>query len=65
MEPEKKPEVIELNRYRKAAQVKAEQQAKAKTPRPEPLLGKRRNAGLLLIVILVAAVLLLVMPRLT
>jgi hypothetical protein len=59
MPPKNKPEVIELDRYRKAAEQRAhEAAAKAKAARrPERFLGSRRNAGwlLLLVLLLVAA----------
>jgi hypothetical protein len=58
---EKKPEVIELERYRKAA---AERAAKP-APRPprEGVLGGRRHAGLLLILVLAACAVVFLAPR--
>jgi hypothetical protein len=71
MEPQKKPEVIELDRYRKAAEARAAKKAAAekaaKSGRPagkEKLLGSRPNAGLLLILVLVLAAALLILPKL-
>jgi hypothetical protein len=65
MPPEKKPEVIELDRYRKAAQVRAAKQA-AKSARkapPERILGSRRHAGWLLLLVILAFAALTFVPR--
>jgi hypothetical protein len=58
---EKKPEVIELERYRKAA---AQRVQKPAAPPREGFLGGRRHAGLLLILVLVACAVVFVAPRL-
>lgn len=65
--PNKKPEVIELDRYRKAAEVRAaEAAAKAKAAQRRPregFLGSRRNAGWLLVLVIVVAAVLLIAPQ--
>jgi hypothetical protein len=68
MKAEKKPEVIELDRYRKAAEARAAQEAAAreaaaKRPR-EGALGGRRHAGLILILVLIACAIFFVLPKL-
>ena len=68
MKAEKKPEIIELDRYRKAAEARAAREAAAreaaaKRPR-ESMLGGRRHAGLALILVLVACAVFFVLPRL-
>jgi hypothetical protein len=65
MPPKKNPEVIELDRYRKAQEQRAaEAAAKAKAARrPERFLGSRRNAGWFLILVLVLLAVLFVAPR--
>ena len=68
MKAEKKPEIIELDRYRKAAEARAAQEAAAreaaaKRPR-ESMLGGRRRAGLALILVLLACALFFILPRL-
>jgi hypothetical protein len=65
MPPEKKPEVIELERYRKAAEQRASQQAaKVKAAsRPQRFLGSRKNAGWLLVLVFVVLAALLVGPQ--
>jgi len=66
--PNKKPEVIELDRYRKAAEVRAaEAAAKAKAAQRRPnerFLGSRRNAGWLLVLVIVVMTALIVGPKL-
>jgi hypothetical protein len=69
MKAEKKPEVIELDRYRKAAEARAAAHEKArvaaaKAPR-ESMLGGRRHAGLWLILVLVIVAVMSILPRLT
>jgi hypothetical protein len=75
MKPDKKPEVIDFDRYKAAqAQVKAKEdarlkaQAKAAAKPPgaggsESFLGSRPRAGLILVLLIVALALLLVAPR--
>ncbi|HET9159154.1 MAG TPA: hypothetical protein VFN88_00950 [Caulobacteraceae bacterium] len=63
--PEKKPEIIELERYRKAAHARAAQQA-AKASRkapPERVLGSRRHAGWLLLLVILVVAALTIAPR--
>jgi hypothetical protein len=69
MKAEKKPEVIELDRYRKAAEARAAREAAAreaaaKRPKGERMLGGQRHAGLWLILVLVVVAVVSVMPRL-
>lgn len=66
MQPEKKPEVVELDAYRKAQQLKAAEAAKAKAKAPprERFLGNRPNAGMALIIVVVACAILFILPRL-
>lgn len=71
MEPQKEPEVIELERYRKAAEARAAAQkaaaakaAKTRAGGRERLLGSRPGAALLLILVLVLAAALFIVPRL-
>ncbi|MDB5453846.1 MAG: hypothetical protein JWO33_2424 [Caulobacteraceae bacterium] len=59
---EKKREVIELERYRKAAAQRAAQ--KPPPPPRQGLLGGRRHAGVLLILVLAACALVYFLPRL-
>jgi hypothetical protein len=69
MTPEKKPEIIELDRYRKAAERRAaEQAAKAKAKAkaasaPQRMLGSRKNAGWLLILVVVFTAAMFILPR--
>ena len=79
MKPDKKPEIIDFDRYKAAqAQAKAKeqarQQAQAKAARqaggkargtggPEPFLGSRPRAGLILAAFAVVLGLLFVLPR--
>ena len=69
MEPERKPDVVDLTKYRKnvqqRAQAQAKQKAKAPAPIREPVLGRRPNAGLMLILVMVALAVVFIMPRLT
>lgn len=63
--PERKPDVIDLTKYRKNVQDRAKAQIKkANAPKREPMLGQRPNAGMLLIVVLVALAVVFIMPRL-
>jgi hypothetical protein len=68
MKAEKKPEVIQLERYRKAAEARAAREAAAREAaarRPkESMLGSQRHAGLWLILVLVVAAALFILPRL-
>ena len=69
MKAEKKPEVIELDRYRKAAEGRAAREAAAREaaarrPKSERMLGGQRHAGLWLILVLLVVALVSVMPRL-
>ena len=69
MEPDRKPDVVDLTKYRKNAQQRAQAQAKHKAKTPvigrEPVLGRRPNAGLLLILVMVALAVVFIMSRLT
>ena len=50
-------DVVDLSRYRKAlrAQAEAGRKAAAATPKGEPLLGRRRGAGMILVGVAVVA----------
>ena len=67
MSPKKKPEIIELDRYRKAAETRAaEAAAKAKAAQRRPregFLGSRRNAGWLLLLAVVVVAVLFIGPQ--
>jgi len=55
VEPERKPEIIDLNRYKQAAQAKARRKAAPPSSSPrEPLLGSRPRAGLILLLAVAA-----------
>jgi ferric-dicitrate binding protein FerR (iron transport regulator) len=66
MSAEKKPEVIDLSRYRKAAEDKqARQTAAAKSAAPSHrMLGARKNAGLILVLVILACLALWLGPPL-
>jgi len=54
VEPERKPEIIDLNRYKQAVQAKARRKAAPPASRREPLLGSRPRAGLILLLAVAA-----------
>ena len=55
MKPERKPEVVDFARYKRAAQDQAKRKAAApSSPKGEPLLGSRPRAGLILMLAIVA-----------
>jgi hypothetical protein len=60
VDPERKPEIVDLARYKQAAKAAARRKAAARPPAParEPLLGSRPRAGLilLLVAVVIAAV---------
>lgn len=57
MEPERKPKVVDLARYKKSRQAQAQAQARKPPPRPhEPILGGRPRAGLILGVVLLVVI---------
>ena len=53
MKREDKPEIVDLNRYKQAAQARAQRAAKPK-PSREPILGSRPRAGLILLLFVAA-----------
>lgn len=65
MDPKRKPEVVDLNSYKKARQAQA-------TPKPppaqestgEPILGQRPRAGVILALVLLVVVALWLLPML-
>jgi hypothetical protein len=61
MEPDRKPDVVDLTKYRK----RVREQAKAKTPtvKREPVLGGRPNAALILVLIVAAVIVVFVLPK--
>jgi len=79
MKPDKKPEIIDFDRYKAAqaqakakekarqqAQVKAARKAGGRPPGPggaEPLLGSRPRAGLILVAFVIVLGLLFVLPK--
>ena len=71
MKPEKKPEVVELEQYRKAAAARAAREAeRAHQPQPKAegtdrFLGNRPNAGLLLVVVILGLAALYLLPKLS
>lgn len=71
MEPERKPEIVDLSQHRKAVQAK-EAQAKAATQKAardraaasrQGVLGGRKNAGLILLAVAVVLLALYIVPR--
>lgn len=67
MKPEHEPEVINLQRYRKATADKAAEQTKAKPSpvrRSESLFGGHPHAKVIFILVLIGAFVLLILPRL-
>jgi len=48
MEPDRKPEIVDLARYKQAVKAQAKRKA-VQTPKSEPLLGGRPRAGLILV----------------
>lgn len=65
VEPERKPEVVDLDSYKKARQARA-QPKPAPAPKSvgEPILGSRPRAGLILALVILVAVALWVLPML-
>ena len=53
MEPDRKPEIVDLDRYKQAVKAQAKRKA-VQTPKSEPLLGGRPRAGLILVLAMVA-----------
>jgi hypothetical protein len=60
MKPDEDPHVVDLRRYRQAAQRKAA----AKPPAQEPLLGARPRAGLILTLVVLVLLALWILPML-
>ena len=64
MEPERKPDIVDLARYKKAVEDQAKRKsADPKPPGREPLLGSRPRAGLILVVALLVLIGFWVMSR--
>lgn len=53
MEPDRKPEIVDLARYKQAVKAQAKRKA-VQAPKSEPLLGARPRAGLILVLAVVA-----------